>query len=261
MEDQFLLSLFLAVLISLISIWLKLLTYSGTIAAFFLAFLIFGFGGWQWTIPIFTFFILSSLLTKLNSKKRKMPEKSSARNFLQVIANGGFGGVLVILFFFTQQNIFYFVFVSLLSAVCADTWATEIGTYKTKYTFNILSFKKVEPGISGGISAAGLAGSFLGAITIAVSAVYWSNINIISFIFLISLIGFGGSIFDSLLGASIQKKYKCVQCGKIIEAEFHCGKPALHFKGFKFVNNDFVNFSTGIFGALTGFLIYDLIYR
>ncbi len=47
------------------------------------------------------FFLLSSLLPKIIKSKNKEVEtyfeKSGARNYLQILANGGLGGMLVIL--------------------------------------------------------------------------------------------------------------------------------------------------------------------
>lgn len=262
MAEQLIIAFFLASGISIISYYLKLLSLSGAAAAFFLAFLIFGFGGWMWTVPIFTFFILSSFLSKLRAKKNisasKHFEKQEQRDYLQVLANGGAGGILVIFFYLTGMNIFYIAFVSLLAAVCADTWGTEIGTIMKTKTYNILSFKEIEQGLSGGISVIGLTGSLLGAFVIALSSIAWINFNIVSYICLITLAGFLGSIFDSVLGASIQAQRKCVVCSQITERKIHCGEESILVRGKNFINNDFVNFLTGIFGGLAGVFFYEL---
>lgn len=124
--------MFFASIIAFLSVKARFLTVGGAIAAFILAGLIFGLGGIKWSVPILTFFILSSILSKLR-KKRNVEveiffEKSGVRDHYQVIANGGLGGVLVILYAIYPNELFYLIYLATLSAVCADTWATEIGT-------------------------------------------------------------------------------------------------------------------------------------
>ena len=99
--DTVLIGILFAALIAGISFRVKFLTRSGSIATFILASFIFGLGGIKWSVPILTFFILSSILSKLRKKRNESVEiyfeKSGVRDYLQVIANGGLGGILVII--------------------------------------------------------------------------------------------------------------------------------------------------------------------
>lgn len=249
----FITGLVLALIVSSLSYKFDLLTISGSTAAFLLAGFIFGLGGLKWSIPIITFFILSSILSKVREKVNQEVnlyfEKSATRDYMQVISNGGLGGVLVVANKFYPSELFYSIYVASLAAVCADTWATEIGTLKKTKTYNILNLKPAEQGISGGISAIGSLGAFLGAVAIAVSALFWIN-DILYFSLLIIFAGVAGSFIDSILGASIQAQNKCPVCKKITEKETHCGKSTEHFKGIKWFNNDLVNLFSGISGGI-----------
>ncbi|RPI68237.1 MAG: DUF92 domain-containing protein, partial [Ignavibacteriales bacterium] len=209
-------------IISLISYKFKLLTRSGIIAAFILALIIYTFGTWQWTLPIVTFFILSSILSKVRKKRNaeveKYFEKQEQRDYLQVLANGGLGGILVLLNYFYPFELFYIIYVSIVASVCADTWSTEIGTlFKTK-TIDILSLKEINPGISGGISFPGILASVAGAFVIAATSSPWLGSNFQTNLLIITLAGFIGSIADSMFGSSIQTRYKCVVCKNITES-------------------------------------------
>ncbi len=253
----------IALVIVVISYYVRFLTLSGSTATFLLASFIFGFGGLKWSIPIMAFFILSSILSKIRKKVNddveKYFEKSGVRDHWQVVANGGIGGVLVILNLIYPSELFYFIYVSSLAAVCADTWATEIGTmYKTK-TYNILTFKLIDQGVSGGISLVGTLGGMLGAMIIAFSGLYWIEINNIYFVLFIIISGVSGSIFDSILGATIQAQFECEICGKLTEKEFHCNKITTHKRGFNWLNNDFVNLLAGIGGGIFILLFKELL--
>ena len=253
----------LASAISLISYRLKLLKISGIIAVFFLALIIYTFGTWQWTLPIVTFFVLSSLLSKFRKSKNESVEsyfeKSDERDHLQVLANGGLASVLVILNYFYSSELFYIVYVSMVASVCADTWATETGTLFKAKTINILSFKKVEPGISGGISFPGIFGALAGAFVIAITSLPWLESDYLMNVIIILFAGFVGSIADSLLGASVQAQYKCRVCKSITERKIHCNKETNLFSGIRWVNNDAVNFGAGISGGIFSIILYDVV--
>ncbi len=257
---QFLMGFILALLISVFSVKIKFLTVSGGFAVFILAFLIFGFGGWKWTLPILSFFIASSMLSKLREKKNPAVnhyfEKSGSRDFFQVAANGGMGGILAVLNYFFPGPVWFPVYAGMVASSCADTWGTEMGTMTVHKTYNILRFIPVEQGTSGGVSAAGLAGSLLGAFFISLISVLWIDKNQIDFILLITFAGFAAGIFDSIMGALFQSRYKCLECSRIIDGKMHCGRPAVKTGGISFINNDFVNLAAGIFG---GIIVFSLI--
>jgi uncharacterized protein (TIGR00297 family) len=257
------LGIILASVISLISYQLKLLTTSGIVVAFLLALVIYTFGTWQWTLPIVTFFILSSLLSKLrkrrNEEVEKYFEKSEQRDHLQVLANGGLAGVLVTLNYFYPSELTYIIYVSIVAAVCADTWSTEIGTLGKTKTVDILSFKEINQGVSGGISLPGIFASVAGAFVIAATSLPWIESNYQINIIIITAAGFVGSITDSILGSSVQAQYKCKVCGNVTERKFHCGEKTDLLKGKRWINNDAVNFGAGISGGIFSIILYDVI--
>jgi uncharacterized protein (TIGR00297 family) len=250
---QFILGLILSLLISIFSFKVKFLTISGGVGTFLLAFLIFGFGGWQWTLPILSFFISSSFLSKLRQKKNPAVdnyfEKSGPRDFYQVFANGGLGVILVIINYFLPDIIWYFIYSGIIASSCADTWSTEIGTMTKHKTVDMLKFRPVEQGSSGGVSFSGFAGSLSGALFVSLISVLWIDSSRIDFVLLITSAGFAACIFDSVLGASVQVQYKCSECERIVDKKMHCKKDTAIYRGIRFINNDFVNLAAGLCGG------------
>jgi uncharacterized protein (TIGR00297 family) len=255
-------ALLFAFIIAYGSYKLELLTRSGAIATFTLALLIYGFGGWMWTIPILTFFLTSSVLSILRKKKNEQIEthfdKTGKRDYLQVLSNGGAGGILVILYWLNPSELFYIIYVSILAAVCADTWGTEIGTMFKQKTYNIIGFRKAEQGISGGVSFIGTLGGILGAITIALSTFYWVKDNYLLYICIIIFAGFIGSLADSISGGIIQAQHKCIKCSQTTERAIHCGEKTKLVRGFDWITNDIINIICGITGGISGYILFEI---
>jgi uncharacterized protein (TIGR00297 family) len=255
----FILAFILAILISLISFRLKFLDLGGSIVTFLLALFIFGIGGWKWTVPILSFFILSSLLSKiaetLSSKEiNQIFEKGSRRDYKQVLANGGVPLLICVLSVLIPDTIdWYLVYLLAVAISTADTWSTEIGTLFSKNVYLITSLKKVNAGISGGISFIGTIGGIAGSFFITLSAFLFVNLQMID-VLIILIFAFLGNLFDSLLGATLQVVYKCPACLKLTEKKFHCQVKTTYYKGLKFIDNDFVNFSSVLFVSLLYFI-------
>ena len=257
---RFIPAIIFALIILTIAWKYKFLSRSGLVAVFILAVLIFGFSGWKWTTPIVTFFILSSLLSKIEndnkSKIHKSFDKSSKRDFVQVLSNGGIGGLLLIVNQIYQKEILFFLYAGTIAAVCADTWATEIGTLFKSKTINILNLREVGQGVSGAVSIYGLVGAFLGAVSVSIASIFWFEFDKIFFFLIIVTAGFIGSLIDSFLGTAVQAQYKCDVCSEVTERKFHSSKKTNLISGLKWMNNDTVNFFTSISGsALTLILL------
>lgn len=257
--QSFILAFILALMISIISFKMKFLDLGGSAVTFLLALFIFGIGGWKWTIPILTFFILSSFLSKVAERFSKKDvasifEKGSQRDYKQVLANGGVPLLIIVLSNLLPLEIdWYLVYLLSIAISTADTWSTEFGTLFARNVYLITNFKKVSPGISGGISLIGTLGGVLGSILIVLSSGFFIELNmkvIVSLPFFALL----GNFFDSLMGATIQVVYKCSVCEKLTEKKIHCQKDTYYYKGIKLIDNDAVNFVSVLFISLLYFL-------
>ena len=254
--EQFIVGMALAAIFAVASYSLRLLSSSGSVGTFILASIIFGLGGWQWTVPILTFFILSSVLSKFGKKRKAayqlMFEKTDTRDAGQVAANGGVAGIMMLCwYFFPENTVWYFIYLASLAAVTADTWGTEIGLLAKGSPRSIITLKKAEKGTSGAVSFVGIVGGALGAFLIAASGSFWmAGTVLISAFMMIIVSGVAGSLVDSLLGATLQAQYRCVVCGKITERSIHCGLPTSLVGGLRWIDNDAVNWACAAAGSI-----------
>lgn len=258
---QLLLGFLLAIIIAFLAYKAHSLNKIGALAATFTGTIIFGIGGWDWAILLLTFFITSSILSRAFKKRKQgLDEKFSKgheRDAGQVFGNGGIATLFAALhFFFPESVIPWVMFAASLAAVNADTWGTELGVLNPHPPRMITNLKKiVEKGTSGGISLIGtiasLAGSALIALLASLLTGNWSLFPLITFS------GLAGSLFDSFLGATVQAMYYCPTDKK--ETEKHplhtCGTQTVHIRGWKWLSNDWVNFSCGAFGTITALIL------
>lgn len=74
---------------------------------------------------------------------------------------------------------------------------------------------------------------------------------------MIALAGLGGSLLDSFLGATVQSIYFCPACQK--ETERHplhtCGTVTRPLRGWRWMNNDWVNAFCTLGGGLLALLL------
>ncbi len=253
---QLLAGFLLAILIAGGAYYAGALSRSGMVAAILLGTIVFGLGGLPWAVLLIAFFISSSLLSRLFSRrKERMEEKFSKghrRDAAQVLANGGIAGLCVLLWQVFPGALWpWLAFAGALAAANADTWATELGVLSKSPPRSLRTGRVVEPGDSGGVSRMGLIAATGGSLLIAGLAVLpWPGLpsepgletrGLV--MLLITLAGLGGSLVDSLLGATVQVIYTCPACGK--ETERHplhrCGTKTVYKRGWRWMNNDAVN--------------------
>ena len=68
--------------------------------------------------------------------------------------------------------------------------------------------------------------------------------------------GYSGNLIDSIMGGSIQRVGKCIECGNITENSTHHNKKVAIIRGNEIINNDVINFIATIFGSIITVLIY-----
>jgi uncharacterized protein (TIGR00297 family) len=255
--------LLLAALISALSLASGLLTRGGSVAQFLLGWLLLGLGGWQWTVPVLVFFVPSSLLSRISRGRRQSAEsqfaKPGARDGLQVLANGGVVGLLLLLDLLAPSPTWYLGALGGVGAAAADTWGTEIGILSRSHPRLLSTLKAVEAGRSGAVSLLGLFAALLGGLLVSSSGLLWiPSGSLLVAVAATSAGSLFGSLVDSLLGATLQASYRCTVCGKLTEREVHCNVRSRLSGGYRFFTNDLVNFLCTLSGALFALLLWNL---
>ena len=255
---QIIAGLVLAASASAVAFLVHSLTLRGALAAAVLGTLVFGFGGWQWAVLLLTFFISSSALSRAFGQAKQGAEekyaKGSERDEMQVLSNGGIAGLFVVLHALSPASLWpWIAFGGALAAVNADTWATELGILNPGAPRLITALsRQVEKGTSGGVSIVGTLASLLAAVVIGIPAAFFSPTAPWFLLSVIAVAGLAGSLVDSLLGATLQAIYFCPRDQR--ETEKHplhtCGTPTVHVRGWRWLNNDWVNVACSITGAL-----------
>ena len=86
----------------------------------------------------------------------------------------------------------------------------------------------------------------------------WSNsYDILNYysIFAIIIGSFVGILIDSIIGATIQAQYYCVDCKKYSELQYHHKKKNELTKGYSFIDNNIVNLLSTTIGSVLSILI------
>jgi uncharacterized protein (TIGR00297 family) len=267
-KQRLLLGLLFSTGISLLAYRRRSLSRSGIAGAIITGTTTFGLGGWSWGLSLIFFFTSSSIFSHFRAPDKEQTaadkfSKGGQRDIGQATANAGIATLLAMCYSLTSsaslQQVIQAGYTGALSTATADTWATELGVLSLEQPRLITTGKPVAPGTSGGITLLGTGAAALGALALGV--VFWllqgcqKSRASLPFIALVS--GLGGSMIDSILGATLQAMYYCPFCEKETERRIHnCGMRARPTRGAAWFNNDVVNFIATLFGALLAMAIH-----
>jgi len=210
--------------------------------------------GWAWGALLVAYFVASSALSHAGreiktQRTSAIVSKAGPRDGIQVLANGGVFAVAALAAAFNPAARWLALGAGALAASAADTWATELGTRYGATPRSILTGRSVPVGTSGGISAIGTVGAIVGALFVGACALAlgWAP----RIVLVVAVGGVVGAVVDSLLGASLQGGRWCDTCARGTERLRHdCGTLTRHLRGVAWVDNDVVNFLSGLAGGL-----------
>lgn len=222
----------------------------------------FGAGGVVPGVLLILFFVSSSLLSRVGGGRKRALHakfaKGGRRDHWQVLANGLTAAILSVLYGTSADPLWLAGIAGALAASNSDTWSTELGVLSRTSPRLITTWAIVAPGTSGGITTLGTLAAMAGSALIGVvGGLMSANVLLISSA---SYAGLIGAMFDSLLGASVQAIYHCPACDHETERHpvHHCGTETKHVRGWRWLNNDGVNFAASLLGAAAAMGIWAL---
>jgi uncharacterized protein (TIGR00297 family) len=230
------------------------LTGSGAAAAWLVGTLVLHGTGWKGGGVLAAFFVSSNLVSRRAPLPPGLDPKGDRRDYRQVLANGGVAAAAALLGLRDPQ-LGLWLLTSALAASAADTWATACGARSAVAPRLILGGHVVPPGTSGGITPLGCAGGAAGAVLVAAAGTIAAGTS--ALLPVAALVGFGGMLLDSVLGAAAQGRFRCAACAEPSEWQVHrCGRPTAHEGGLAWLDNDGVNLTASAAAAIVAWLAW-----
>jgi uncharacterized protein (TIGR00297 family) len=256
--------------LAIIAVKSRAIDIEGAVSGSVITFLAFLAGNFAWLLIIVIFFGVSSLFTKYKyDYKRKLgsaQEKFGIRSWQNSVANGGVAGIASTAELLLHSELLAIMFVASVAVALSDTLATEVGVLsKTKPKLITNPSKTVDPGTSGGVSFLGGGVAILSALCLSLVSISLAIIggdslpSILDAAVSVVLGALIGVVLDSILGASIQGINKCIVCNRLTESFTHHGQKTVTVRGYRYFDNNVVNFVSILVGALCSVGIYLLI--
>ncbi|MBA2746668.1 MAG: DUF92 domain-containing protein [Flavisolibacter sp.] len=209
------------------------LSIAGSVSGGIITFFIYCGAGVGGFISMSSFFVMATLATsyRRSVKQRFLQTSHQPRDAFQVWANAGIAALAGVVSFFSDHHLVIIIIYSVLSSASADTISSEMGMVHGKKFFNILDFQPAKKGDNGVVSLEGTAWGLLASVVIGSIYVLIHGFNTVFFIIIIA--GMMGNLFDSLLGATLERDGK--------------------------LGNNAVNFLNTCFASVIAVLLYGLL--
>jgi len=233
------------------------LSGSGALAAVAIGAVITVGGGVAWLTALLAFFATSTVLGRVGRARKEATKrefsKGDRRDAWQALSNGGVAAGAALAMAIAPSAGWAAAFLGALATANGDTWATELGVLSRRDPISLVRLRRVPRGTSGAVSGLGLAATVAGAALVgAIGALAAASFHATPRRALAVAVvgGSGGALVDSLLGATVQARFRCAACARDTEgARHHCGARTEHTGGLRWLGNDAVNFAATVAGA------------
>lgn len=205
------------ILMGMLAVSQKILDRKGAVAASIIGAIIAITADFIWLIILILFLAMNHFvtITKYRDKEKKglAEGRKGMRGLENVLANGLIPSVIAFSALYLEESVAPMLYLTAICAVSSDTFASELGVLSDK-VYLITSFKKVKPGVDGGISGLGEVSSVIGSIILAFAGFFligcfskpFLQFPLAPFYFALPFIaGVVSCHLDSLLGATLQR--------------------------------------------------------
>ena len=263
---HWMLGLAVAACFGLLGLLTRALAPSGAFATVVIGSLAYGFGNLPLAAALVAFFISGSLLSRLSEVRLARvvrPTQGSSRDAMQVLANGGVAVACAAASAFAHahavraSSALFAAAIGAVAAAAGDTWSTELGGLSGRTPRSLLSWQLVAAGRSGGVTLPGIVAAPAGGAAIGFAAALGDEKRLLAWVAIGAACGLIGSLFDSLLGATLQAVWYCETCEKESEQRVHdCGcAPGRLVQGWPLLDNNGVNAAATLVGACSAYAL------
>jgi uncharacterized protein (TIGR00297 family) len=193
--------------------WAKAADSDAVLSETIVCLLVILFGGLSWFMLLLAFYLMGGGFTRYGyAHKAKLGIAQShggVRGYKNVYSNSLVPLAMAVCFGIYRNEmfseIFVYAFIASVATAAGDTLASEIGETSRSKPRMITTLKETEPGVDGGVTPLGEAASLGGALVIGLLALLTGMTG--AFGIAVGVIGgFLGTNFDSLLGATLQRR-------------------------------------------------------
>nr|APP88583.1 hypothetical protein PCKR_823 [Paulinella micropora]AQX45350.1 hypothetical protein PFK_823 [Paulinella micropora] len=192
------------------------LTAQGAIHSGILGMVIWGSLGWRGWIPVVTYLLLGSTVTKLGYRyKRKTgiaESRGGRRGPENVWGSASTAIILALISIYPNVPIDLILigFSASFASKLSDTFGSEIGKRWATKTILITSLQRTSPGSEGAISLEGTLASLIGStlMTLIMSACGLISGGVT--LALVASTSFVATLIESIIGATLQKRVRCL---------------------------------------------------
>jgi len=207
--ERILLIFIFALVLGIGAYWAKAADSDAVMSATIICLLVILFGGLSWFFLLLAFYLLGGGFTRYGYHyKEKLgiaQSKGGVRGYKNVYSNSLVPLAMAICYGVYGNELFIYAFIGAVATANGDTLASEIGQTSKSKPVMITTLKEVEPGVDGGVTALGEAASLGGATTIGLLAMGTGMAGLLGLAAGV-VGGFLGTNFDSLLGATLQRR-------------------------------------------------------
>lgn len=211
-----------------LSIYLRKLTVGGAVCGGLIACLLYLGTGFAGLLMMAAFFILGTAASQWRHQFKIVMGLSEAdkgqRVASQVLANAGVPALAAVLAlcFPSQRELCTVLVAAAFASATSDTLSSELGNVYGSRFYHVLSWQKDNRGENGVVSLEGSIAGIAGSAAIALLFACFTGWTPV--VAVVLLAGITGNVFDSVLGATLERK--------------------------RFISNDTVNFLNTLFAAL-----------
>ena len=183
---------------------LRGVTTYGAIVGWAIALLLWLAGGWRMFVLLLSVFALTFVATRAgHARKLRLgaAERPGGRRALQVVANVGASALLAVI----APPYWFAGALAVFCEATADTVSSEVGQAFGGTPRMVTTFSPVPAGTDGAITVMGTLAGSIGAIAIATIAIALKVLSIRHAV-LAAGAGIAGTLFDSLLGATLERR-------------------------------------------------------